>query len=52
MLIKRARLLADVGEQGMNKKTRAGLEGVREECRQLSAGAALAAVEAALAVTS
>ena len=29
MLIKRARLLADAGEKGMSKQTRAGLEALR-----------------------
>ncbi len=41
MLIKRARLLADAGEKGMSKQTRAGLEALRAECQRMSAGAAL-----------
>jgi len=52
MLIKRARLLADVGEKGMSKQTRAGLESVREECRRMNAGLALVAIDAALSVTA
>ena len=49
MLIKRARLLADAGEKGLNKQTRAGLESLRKECQRMNAGAALTAIEAALA---
>jgi len=48
MLIRRARLLADAGEKGMGKQTRAGLEAVREECRRMKAGLALVAVERVL----
>ena len=48
LLIKRARLLADAGEKGMSKQTRAGLEALRAECQRMSAGAALMAVEKAL----
>jgi tetratricopeptide (TPR) repeat protein len=48
MLIKRARLLADAGEKGMSKQTRAGLEALRTECQRMSANTALVAVEKAL----
>jgi hypothetical protein len=48
MLIKRGRLLADAGEKGMSKQTRAGLEAVRTECKRMSASAPLAAVEKVL----
>ena len=48
MLIKRARLLADAGANGMSKQTRAGLEALRTECQRMSAHSALTAVEAAL----
>ncbi|HKU12762.1 MAG TPA: AAA family ATPase [Steroidobacteraceae bacterium] len=48
MLIKRARLLADAGEKGTSKQTRAGLESLQEECQRMKAGAALTAIEAAL----
>ena len=48
MLIKRARLLADVGEKGMSKPTRTGLEKVREECKRMNASIAVIAVENAL----
>jgi DNA-binding SARP family transcriptional activator/class 3 adenylate cyclase len=48
MLIKRARLLADAGEKGMSKQTRAELEAVREECQRMNARPALAAIESAL----
>jgi DNA-binding SARP family transcriptional activator len=48
MLIKRARLLADAGEKGMSKHTRAGLEALRAECQRMSANTALVAVEKAL----
>lgn len=48
MLIKRAQLLADAGDDGMSKKTRDGLEALRVECRRLNAQSALTAVEAAL----
>ena len=48
MLIKRARLLADAGEKGVSKQTRAGLEAVRAECQRMNARTAMAAVEAAL----
>ena len=48
MLIKRARLLADIGASGMNTRTRAGLETLRTECQRMSAHSALTAVEAAL----
>ena len=48
MLIKRARLLADAGEKGMSKATRAGLEAVRAECQRMNARTAVVAVEAAL----
>ena len=37
MLIKRARLLADAGEKGMSKQTRAGLEALRAECQRMNA---------------
>jgi hypothetical protein len=49
MLIRRARLLADAGEKGLNKQTRAGLDVLRTECARMNASAALTAVEAALA---
>jgi hypothetical protein len=49
MLIKRARLLADAGEKGMSKPTRAGLEALREDCRRMSGVLAAAAIEKALA---
>jgi DNA-binding SARP family transcriptional activator len=48
MLIKRARLLADAGEKGMSKQTRAGLAAVQAECRRMSAIAALMQVESVL----
>ncbi len=48
MLIKRARLLADAGEKGVSKQTRAGLEAVKVECQRMNARTALAAVQAAL----
>jgi tetratricopeptide (TPR) repeat protein len=46
--IKRARLLADVGETGMSKPTRASLEALRTECQRMNAGTPLAAIEMAL----
>jgi len=49
ILIKRARLLADVGESGMKKPTRASLETLRAECQRMNAGTPLAAIEEALA---
>jgi hypothetical protein len=49
MLIKRARLLADAGANGMSKATRASLESLRTECQRMNAASALTAVEAALA---
>ena len=48
MLIKRARLLADVGESGINKAARASLESLRAECQRMNAATALAAIENAL----
>jgi tetratricopeptide (TPR) repeat protein len=48
MLIKRARLLADAGENGMSKQTRAGLESVRAECQRMNARTAVVAVDAVL----
>jgi hypothetical protein len=48
MLIKRARLLADAGEKGVSKQTRAGLEAVKVECQRMNARTAAAAVQAAL----
>ena len=49
ILIKRARLLADVGESGLKKATRANLEALRAECQRMNAGTPLAAIERALA---
>jgi hypothetical protein len=49
MLIKRARLLADVGESGMKKGSRATLETLRAECQRMNAGTPLSAIEKALA---
>jgi hypothetical protein len=49
MLIKRARLLADAGANGMSNQTRAQLEALRAQCKGMEAGAPLVAVEAALA---
>jgi len=49
MLIKRARLLADVGENGIKKASRAGLETLRAECQRMNAATPLAAIEKALA---
>jgi hypothetical protein len=49
LLIRRGRLLADVGE-GLNaEKTRAELEDLRSECLRINARTALAAIDAALA---
>jgi tetratricopeptide (TPR) repeat protein len=48
ILIKRARLLADVGESGMKKPTRTSLEALRAECQRMNAGTPLAAIEQAL----
>ena len=48
MVIKRARLLADVGEKGMNKTTRANLESLRTDCQRMNAVTALGAIERAL----
>jgi DNA-binding SARP family transcriptional activator/tetratricopeptide (TPR) repeat protein len=49
LLIKRARLLADVGEGGMKKASRAALEALRSECQRMNAGTPLAAIERVLA---
>jgi hypothetical protein len=49
MLIKRARLLADVGASGSDAAKRASLEALRTECQRMSAASALTAIETALA---
>ena len=48
MLIKRARLLADVGANGMSKQTRASLEALRTECQRMKGNTPLTAIDAAL----
>jgi tetratricopeptide (TPR) repeat protein len=48
MLIKRARLLAQVGESSGNQTTLEQLEALRTECRRMNALGPLAAIEAAL----
>jgi hypothetical protein len=48
LLIKRARLLADVGEKGMRKASRADLEALLAECQRMNARTPLAAIEQAL----
>jgi tetratricopeptide (TPR) repeat protein len=48
MLIKRARLLADVGANGMSKDSRAKLEALRTECQRMGGNTALVAVDKAL----
>jgi hypothetical protein len=48
MLIKRARLLADVGENNNNAATRKQLEELRAECLRMNALNALTAVDSAL----
>jgi hypothetical protein len=49
ILIKRARLLADVGESGMKKASRTSLETLRAECQRMNARTPLTAIEKALA---
>ncbi len=48
MLIKRARLLADVGANGMSQQTRTNLEALRTECQRMSWNTALVAVQRVL----
>jgi hypothetical protein len=48
MLITRARLLADVGANGMSKQARTSLEALKTECQRMSGNTALVAVERAL----
>ncbi|HEY7641306.1 MAG TPA: BTAD domain-containing putative transcriptional regulator [Steroidobacteraceae bacterium] len=51
MLIKRARVLADAGSNGMSSATRASLEALRTECQRMETRTALMAVEKALSTT-
>ena len=48
MLIKRARLLAEVGAKGMSEATRAKLQALRAECQRMGGKTVLVAIEAAL----
>jgi tetratricopeptide (TPR) repeat protein len=50
LLIERARLLADVGENVATVKTSKALEALRQKCEGMNAAAALPAVEATLAM--